>query len=96
MLAVRRQALDGLDRVAVGLRGEHQAGANGNAVEDHRAGAADAVLAADMGPRQQEIVPQEVAQQQSRLHAAAVWRAVHRDADIVGVSGHAAPVRWPR
>ena len=96
MLAVRRQALDGLDRVAVGLRGEHQAGANGNAVEDHRAGAADAVLAADMGPRQQEIVPQEVAQQQSRLHGAAVWRAVHRDADIVGVSGHAAPVRWPR
>ena len=59
-------------RVAVGLRREHQAGAHGSAVEDDRAGAADAVLAADMGAGEQQIVAQEIAQQHPRFDGAPV------------------------
>ena len=44
----RRDAFDGGDSVAVGLHREHQAGARRLAVEQHGAGAADAVLAAGM------------------------------------------------
>ena len=42
------EALDGVDREPVGLHREHQAGAHGLAVELHGAGAADALLAADV------------------------------------------------
>ena len=48
----RGEPLDGPQRPAVGLHGEHQAGAHRLAVELHRAGAADAVLAADVGAGQ--------------------------------------------
>ena len=48
-----RQPLDGGDGVAVGLHREHQAGAHRLAVDQHRAGAADAVLAAGMGAGEQ-------------------------------------------
>ena len=95
MFAVGREPLDGRDRVAVGLRREHQAGAHGSAVEDHRAGAADAVLAADMRAGEQQIVAQEIAEQQPRLDAAPVRRAVHRDGDVVRV-GIGASVRTLR
>ena len=53
-----------------------QAGAHGAAVELHGAGAADAVLAADVRAAQAERVAQEVGQQQPVVdvlaHAAAV------------------------
>jgi hypothetical protein len=42
--------------VAVGLHREEQAGAHRLAVEEHGAGAADAVLAADVGAGQAEVV----------------------------------------
>ena len=42
------EALDGADRLAVGLHGEHQTRAHRFAVDEHGARAADAVLAADM------------------------------------------------
>ena len=42
------QPFDGADRLALRLHREHQAGAHRLAVDDHRAGAADAVLAADV------------------------------------------------
>src|SRR5688572_694360 len=45
---VWRKALDRLDLRALDLHGEHQAGALRLAVHEHRARAADAVLAADM------------------------------------------------
>ena len=48
-------------RAAVGLHRERQAGARGDAVDAHRAGAADAVLAADVGAGRAELVAQEVA-----------------------------------
>ena len=40
-VAVGRQALDGEDLAALGLRGQHQAGPHGQAIDEHRAGAAD-------------------------------------------------------
>ena len=58
-----RQALDRAHVAAVGLHGEHQARAHGDAVELDGARAADAVLAADVRARQAELVSQEVAQQ---------------------------------
>ena len=44
-----RKPLDGGERMPVGLHCEHQAGTNRHAVEQDGAGAANAVLAADMG-----------------------------------------------
>ncbi len=47
-LARVRQPLDGVDRAAVGLHREHEAAAHDLAVDANGAGAADAVLAADV------------------------------------------------
>ena len=57
---------DGLTPLQASFRldGKHQAGAHRAAVNNHRAGAADAMLAADMRAGEQEVVPQKVAQQQ--------------------------------
>ena len=62
----------------VGLNGEHQAGAYRLAVEQDGAGAARAVLAADMGAGQRQVVANKVAQQQARFDAALIFRAVYR------------------
>ena len=62
-----RQALDGGDGVSVGLHREHQAGAHRRAVDQHGAGAADAVLAAGMRAGQQQLVAQAVEQARARL-----------------------------
>ena len=45
---VGSETFDGLEAVTIGLHGEHQARAHRSAVEQHSAGAADAVFAADM------------------------------------------------
>src|SRR5579885_3179197 len=59
-LAVGRDAFDRHDLVAVGLHREHQARAGRTAVEQNGAGAADAVLAAQMRAGKAQIVPQEI------------------------------------
>ena len=69
-LAVAGEALDGLELGSVDLDGEEQARADRDAVEAHGAGAADAVLAPDVRARQAERVPEEVGEQQPRLHDA--------------------------
>ena len=51
----------------VGLHGEQAARAHRDAVEPHRARAADAVLAADVGAGEAEAVAEEVGQEQPRL-----------------------------
>ena len=51
----------------VGLHGERQAGARGDAVDLDRAGAADAVLAADMRAGRAQLMAQEIGQQHARL-----------------------------
>ena len=93
MILIRREPFDGGDAAAVGLRREHQARADGGAIDDHRAGAAHAMLAADMRAGEQEIVTQKVAQQQARFHATPIGCAVHGDGDLVPISVHDAPVR---
>ena len=80
-LAVSGETLDRLDPRAVHLRREHQARANGGAVDPDRAGAADAVLAADVRPPQPQPVAQEVREQQPRLHLLAAEPAVDLDRD---------------
>ena len=74
-----RHALDRPNVGAVGLHGEGEAGAPGLAVDDHRATAANAMFAADVGSRQAQLMADEVAQQ-------------HAGADLVlhplAVDGH--------
>ena len=48
------------------LHRQHQAGAHDLAVDAHRAGAANAVLAADMGPRQLQMLAQKIRQIEPR------------------------------
>jgi phage terminase large subunit-like protein len=78
---------------AVGLRGEHEAGLDRLAVEQHRAHAADALLAADVGTGQAEVVAEEVDEQPPRLDLALHLLAVHGhvDADRLDRLGHLAP-----
>jgi hypothetical protein len=62
-----RQLLDRLDATAVGLHGEHEARANGLAVDKDRARPADAVLTAHVCTGQPDVVTKEVAEQEARL-----------------------------
>ena len=56
-----------VDLGAVGLHREQQARAHRVAIEQHRAGAADALLAAHVGAGQAEVLADEVGQQLARL-----------------------------
>ena len=49
------------------LHREHQAGARAAAVDQHRAGAAHAVLAAEMRAGEAELVAQEIGERQPGL-----------------------------
>jgi hypothetical protein len=60
----------------VGLNGENQARAGWVTIEQNSASAAHAVLAADVGAGQAEIMAQEIAQQQTRLHLSLVCFAI--------------------
>ena len=72
-------ALDGLDRAAFGLHRENETAAHDVAVEPDRAGAAHAVLAADMGAGQTELVADEVGEMRARRHARRDRLAVDRE-----------------
>ena len=61
----RRKAFDGPHLAAVDLHGEREAGARRLAVDVDGAGAAHAVLAADMGAGRSDLMTQEIGQQQS-------------------------------
>src|SRR5262245_19425417 len=80
-LAVLREALDRDQLRAVGLHREHQAGARGLAVDQDRARTTNAVLAADVRPREAEVLADEVDQQLARGAAALAWHAVDRQPD---------------
>src|SRR5438094_9257532 len=73
------QPLDRRDVVSIHLDGEHQAGAHRLAVQQHRTGAAHAVLASNVGAGETQLVAQEVGEEQPRLHRALVAHAVDRD-----------------
>ena len=83
-LAVFREPLDRLDRRPVGLDGEQHAALHERAVDDHRAGAAVAGVAADVAAGQVEVVANEMDEQLPRLDLALVGRAVDRDRDRPG------------
>ena len=81
--ALTRDRLDRLDLAAVDLHGEQAAAAHRDAVDEHRAGAADAVLAADVGAGQPQVMAEEIRQQEPRLdgllHCAPVDRRFELD-----------------
>ena len=81
-LVAVRQALDGADLASLGLHREHQARAHRFAVDQHRAGAADAVLAADMGPGLAAIVADGIDQGAPRIDAHAVTASVDGEGDL--------------
>ena len=66
---------------AFGLHGERQAGALRHAVDQHGAGAAHAVLAADMGAGGAERMAQEVGEQHARLGFGGELSAIERQRD---------------
>src|ERR1700716_4174020 len=81
-----RDALDRGDLVAVGLHRQHQAGARRLAVEQDRAGAAYAVLAAKMRAGEPEIMPDKIRQGDADLDLLLVTLAVdgQRDGSLLG------------
>src|SRR5450756_1478389 len=79
--AVNRQALDCRHLVVLGLDREHEAGTHRGAIEQYRAAAAHAVLAADMSAGQAEVMAEVVRKQ-------AAWISGRRMDDAVDL--HAA------
>ena len=78
--AAGREALDRHDLVARGRLGEQQAGVDGPAVDEHRAGAAGALSAGELRPEQLEIVAQDGEQPAARgLHDVALSVDLERD-----------------
>src|SRR4029078_4974563 len=73
---------DGLDARAVRLDGEEHAALHEHPVEDHRARAAVAGVAADVAAGEIEVVAQEVDQELARLDVALVGRPVDGDRDV--------------
>ena len=76
-LAVRAgQAFHGGDAFAVRLHREHQTGAYRLALDQHRAGAADPMLAAHMGAGDVQTIAQEIEQCGARLGLGEAFTAV--------------------
>ncbi len=67
--------------MAVGLRGEHDAGSRRLAVEENRARAAHAVLASDMRAGQAQILAEKIAQQKPRLDVTPMPGAIDGEFD---------------
>src|SRR4051812_46447947 len=82
------ETLYGEHLLALGLHRQHQARPDVDAVDHDGARAADAVLAAEMGAREAELVPQEVGEGHAHLCGGAAPFAVDDDLDF---PGHDAP-----
>ena len=80
--------LDGSDRQSLSLHREHQAGTHRIAADDDRAGAADAVLAADMGSGLAAVLADGVRERAPRLDADGMITPVDVEGDI-DRAGHA-------
>ena len=76
---VRANAFDRDNLRAVGLGGKEQTGAHRPAVEHNRASAAYAVLAADMGSDQTEIMTQKVHQRAARFDGRRAAHSIDRN-----------------
>src|SRR5580765_131045 len=97
-LARVRKAFHGVHGAAVGLCGQHQAAAHDLAVDAHRAGAAHAVLAADVGAGQLELDAQEVGEVEPHGHRPFHLLAVDGEGyfDRLGGRAHATSCRVTR
>jgi hypothetical protein len=84
---VSRDALDGGDLVATGLRGQDRAGLDRHAVQVNGAGTALAGVTADVGPGQLQLVAKKVDKQGSCGHIHPVEYSV--DSDVNGDVWHA-------
>src|ERR1700720_1225231 len=84
-LAAFGEAFDGVNGFAGNLRREREAASRRAAVDQHGAGAADAVLAAEMRSGQLHLLTQKVGEMLARLYAAAQRPAVQGrlDCDLV-------------
>ena len=80
--AGRRHAFDGKDVGAGRLDREHSAGFDGFAVEIDRTGAAMAGVAADVRPREIQLLAQEMDEQGARLDQCLDGLAVDRERDL--------------
>ena len=89
-LAAVGQSLDGLDRRAVGLHRQHQAGTNDLAVHAHGACTADPVLATDMRSGQLQLLAQKIRQIEPRQNLRGDALTVHLERDCHGIR-HARP-----
>ncbi len=87
-LALRREAFDGFDLLALRVDGEHGAAIHHLFVDDDGAGAAGAAVADALGAGQIELIAQGVEQSGARLDRGFVTPAVdvERDGDRVGSS----------
>ena len=92
-LVAARQPLDGGDRGAVHLHRQHEACPRGAAVDDDRAGPADAVLAAEVGAGEPARVADEVRQRGSRLALGGVDVTVDGHRNSLRVTHALAPLR---
>ena len=63
----RRDTFDGQEVVTVGLHGQHEAGSRRAPVEENGAGAAYAVLAAEVGAGEAKLVAHEVRERHAHL-----------------------------
>src|ERR1051325_646050 len=82
-LAVAGETFDRGDRGAVRLHGEHRARLHRLPVEEDRADAALAGVAADVRAGEAELVAQEVDEEEARLDVRRLLRAVDREGDRV-------------
>ncbi len=83
-----RNAFDGLHLGAVALHGKDEAAAHDLVVDHHGAGAAHALLAADMAAGQPQILAQEIDQRLAGLDALAHVLAIDAHADVEVAFGH--------
>src|SRR5690242_4421813 len=82
-LAVASQALDRRNLGALGLHREQEARAHCLAIEQNGARAAYAVLAADVGAGEREILAEVIAEQLPRLDRAVIEDAIDRDGQVL-------------
>ena len=87
----RCDALDGEKVVAIRLHREHQARARRAPVEQDGAGAADPVLAAEMGAGEPELVAQEVRERVANLDFFLVPLAVDGQRNFSGLAHRIIP-----
>src|SRR5882672_1937831 len=82
---ILRQPFDSDDFAALGLHRQHKTAAHSLAIDQHRAGTANPVLAADMRTRQSQMMAQAIGERQARLDRNLDLTTVDLEASLHGV-----------